>query len=111
MRIYLVEELQSEHVEKIKAALAQKNLQAPIEDVFHLPLPQELLDNEQQEHINTCAPYYLSLETGPTWIRLELLVRSASTLHCLCVKYANQAQREYSINKLDSLLQRLDIPA
>ncbi len=111
MRVYLVDDLQREDVEKIQSALARKKWQAPIEGVFHLPLPQDFFDEEQQKHADTCAPYYLSLETGSTWIRLELLVRSASTLRCSCVKYASESQREYCINTLDSLLQNLDIPA
>lgn len=111
MRVYLIDDLQTGHVEKIKSTLKQKKLYSPIEDVFHLPLPLELLDAKQQEHAAACAPYYLSLETGSTWIRLELLVRSASTLRCACVKYVSRAQREYGINTLDTLLQHLNIPA
>ena len=34
MRVYLIDDLQTGHVEKIKSTLKQKKLYSPIEDVF-----------------------------------------------------------------------------
>lgn len=109
MRAYLIDELSREDVEKIEARLVQKGWTGAIKGIYYVPVPEQYLNPEQKEHLEACGPYFLPLETGDTWVRLELLVRARQILRCSCVAYANPAMREHMIDTLDSLVRELDI--
>ncbi len=108
MRAYLIDELTPQDVAAIKAWLEDRGLKSAIDDLYHLPLPLELLTDEQRAH-TTCGPHVLALETGPTWIRLELLVRACGTLRCSCMTYATEAQQQAMVERLLNLLTELNI--
>lgn len=109
MRVYTVEELYPEDVAKIEERLRQKGWTGSISGMYYIPIPEEHLGPEQKEHLDSCGPFFLPLETGENWIRLELLVRARKILRCSCVAYANPGLREHMIDLLDSLIKELDI--
>jgi hypothetical protein len=109
MRSYFIDELTPQDVAAIKSWLQERGLQSAIEDLFHLPLPHELLTPIQREH-TACGPHVLALETGPTWIRLELLVRATGVLRCSCMSYATWQQEQAMVERLLNLLHELGIP-
>lgn len=108
MRSYLIDELTAQDVARIKDWLDARGLKSAIDDLYHLPLPAELLSAEQQAH-TACGPHVLALETGPSWIRLELLVRATGVLRCSCMTYATDAQQQAMVERLLNLLTELDI--
>lgn len=110
MRSYLIDELDQAHVTRLTDSLEKKGYRKPIEGVFWLPLPVDLLREEQIHHAGDCGPYFVSLETGDDWVKLELLVRGCGRLRCSCVCYANEEQRSYAMQLLDDFLKNLDIP-
>ncbi len=107
MRFYLIDDIDNKQMETFKIVLRKKGFSEPIEDIFHLPLPQKILNNEQKKH-SECGEHYLALEIGTNEVRLELLVRAASRLHCSCIGFADSQQREYMQNMLDELLENTD---
>ncbi len=109
MRLYVIEDIYPEHMERIKSALSERGLTASLDDLYWLPAPQELLNQEQREHTD-CGPHCLALELGPDWLKLELLVRARNRIRCSCIAYAGPRLREHMIDWLDSLLKELDIP-
>ncbi|WP_243367953.1 hypothetical protein [Fundidesulfovibrio soli] len=109
MRVYQIDELTREDVEKIEARLVQKGWTGSIKGMYYVPIPEEFLGPEQSEHLESCGPFFLPLETGDGWIRLELLVRARKILRCSCVAYANASLREHMIDSLDLLVRELDI--
>ncbi|WP_243312882.1 hypothetical protein [Fundidesulfovibrio agrisoli] len=109
MRVYQIDELTREDVEKVEARLVQKGWTGSIKGMYYVPIPEEFLGPEQREHLESCGPFFLPLETGDGWIRLELLVRARQILRCSCVAYANAAMREHMIDSLDVLVRELDI--
>lgn len=114
MRAYLVDELSPQSLKTIAQALADKGFTGPIEDIYFLPLPEDLLDDEQREHAAECGPYVLPIETlspevGECGVRLEFLVRARNKLRCSCVKYASPGQRDFGIRFLDDFIRSLDI--
>lgn len=111
MRSYFLDELYPEHLALLAQALAEKGMSGSLDGLFFLPVPEELLDAEQVEHMAECGPYALALEVGDEWARLEFLVRARGKLRCSCVRYANAGQRAYAMDWLDTLLRGLDIPA
>ncbi|MFW5721786.1 MAG: hypothetical protein ACOCWT_00675 [Desulfohalobiaceae bacterium] len=110
MRSYAIDELDPEDVRRFKSSLGRLGLAGPIEDIYWLMLPEELFTPEQREHAPGCGPYFLSLETGDTWLKLELLVRCRNRIRCQCIKYATPKQRAHAMDRLDELLRNRDIP-
>lgn len=107
MRSYLIDDIDNKQIEFFKTILRKKGFSEPIEDIFHLPLPPKILNNEQKKH-SECGGHYLTLEIGKNEIRLELLVRATFRLHCSCIQFADSQQREYMQNMLDELLENTD---
>ncbi len=110
MRSYYIDELEPENVKKIEAALGDKGYAGAIDAIYFLPLPDDLLSDVQRAHQAECGPFFLALETGEDWIKLELLVRCKGKIRCSCIAYAEPRQREWLIDYLDGFIRSLDIP-
>ncbi|MDY0275779.1 MAG: hypothetical protein RBR42_10170 [Desulfomicrobium sp.] len=110
MRYFLIDDIVDEDMTKLETWLKEQELQSLIEHLYHFKLPPKLLTALQKEHVPTCGPFYMALETGPDWIKLELLVRAKAILRCACIAYATQEQERYMISYLENLLQELHIP-
>uniref|UniRef100_A0A7C3W7T5 Uncharacterized protein n=1 Tax=Fundidesulfovibrio putealis TaxID=270496 RepID=A0A7C3W7T5_9BACT len=109
MRAYTIDELTEQDVERIADRLNQKGWTGSITGMYYMPIPDDMLGPEQLEHKDSCGPFFLPLETGDTWVRLEMLVRARQILRCSCICYAAPRLREYMIDTLDSLIRELDI--
>jgi len=109
MRSYLIDEIAKADVKKAAAHLEAMELAGGLDGIFWLPLPQELLTEEQKEHAEECGPHCMALECDADWIKLELLVRARNKLRCSCVAYATPAQRAHAMDYLDNMLKELDI--
>jgi hypothetical protein len=110
MRTYNIEELDPEQISKVKRYLDREGYQSPLDDIYWFELPNRLLTQEQDNHSEYCGPYFLSVETGQTWLKLELLVRARKKFRCSCIAYATPEQRHFGIELLDQTLKNLDIP-
>ncbi|MCA1945084.1 MAG: hypothetical protein LDL30_07345 [Desulfovibrio sp.] len=111
MRVYLVEQIDPDHVKRVAKRCKDMGCESSLEDLFWLPLPKTLLTEEQLEHDAECGPHSLALECGEDYLRLELLVRGRGPIRCSCIAYCTPAQREHMVNYFDNLLKELDIPA
>jgi len=108
MRSYLVQELRAIDMKTITSHL-REHYKTPLEGLFWLPLPRNLWAETQKEHAQECGPYYMALELGQDWLKLELLVRSQQKLRCHCIVYADSRQREAMIDSVDELIRNRDI--
>ena len=111
MRCYLVEDLSEENLKHIEARLTELGLHGPMDGIYFLPVPQELLNAEQAAHAAECGPHIMALEVLPDQgsLKLELLVRGRGRLRCSCVTYADAAQRAWAMDYLDTCIKELDI--
>jgi hypothetical protein len=109
MRAFVIDEITPEDMEKLESHLKELGLLS-IEHLYHFHLPPRLLSPMQQEHAPDCGPFYMAVETGRDWVRLELLVRAKRILRCACIAYATPEQQEYMISYLENLLKELGIP-
>ncbi|QGY41186.1 hypothetical protein GM415_13955 [Pseudodesulfovibrio cashew] len=116
MRSYLIEDLFEADIEKIKGALNEMQLQGPLEGIYYLPLPTELLQQEQKDHQDECGPYFMALEIiegasdmSECQLKLELLTRARNKIRCSCVNYATHEQRKHMIEYLDQFIEELEI--
>ncbi|WP_291323615.1 hypothetical protein [Desulfonatronospira sp.] len=109
MRSYMIQDIKPADIHKITSHLQETGYKNPLDGLFWLPLPRSLWASDQEEHSHQCGPYYLALELGPDWLRLEFLVRSEQRLRCDCIKYADSRQREAMMEFLDQLIRNRDI--
>jgi hypothetical protein len=109
MRSFLYDEITPEDMEKLENRLDEQELRS-IEHLYHFNLPPKLLTPIQQEHAAECGPFYMAVETGRAWIKLELLVRAKRIMRCACIAYATPEQQEHMVSYLEDLLKDLNIP-
>ena len=110
MRTYLIEDFYPEQISLVRQRLTDKGLSGGLADIYYLPVPDELLTDEQREHKAECGPHIFVLEIlDETSLKLELLVRAQGKLRCSCVMYATDDQRTYIMDHLDAFLRELDI--
>ena len=116
MRCYVIEDLVEDDLKKIGAAMNELELRGPLDGIYYLPLPEELLQPEQVAHKDECGPYFMALELmegasdmSECRVNLELLVRARNKIRCSCVTYATPEQRRHMIDYLDQFLDELEI--
>ncbi|EPR30435.1 hypothetical protein dsat_1575 [Alkalidesulfovibrio alkalitolerans DSM 16529] len=111
MRWYVIDELTREDASRIDQALsAREDMKSPLEGLYYLSVPHELLSEEQKAHADECGPHVMGLETDTDFVRLELLVRARGRMRCSCVHYASPEARAWAINYVDAFIRELDIP-
>jgi hypothetical protein len=103
MRQFVIDELSKEERDNLESYLKRTLTPGPIEGLFWLSIPPDLLAAEQQGH-DECGPFYFGVELEDELLRFELLVRSQSNLHCTCIAYATKAQRDFVLSFVDTML-------
>ena len=109
MRTYTIDQLEEADIAAINSRLLDMDLQAGLEGVYWLPVPQEMLTPAQKEHFEQCGPYCLALEVGQNAVHMELLVRGMGRISCGCLSFASQALRNHMIAYLEGMLEELQI--
>ena len=114
MRAYIIEDLLPDNARRLAEALDAKGYKGPMDDIYFLPVPAELLTDEQKDHTDDCGPHILALEiihgVETATLKLELLVRVRGRMRCSCVAYATPEQRNAMIDQFDAFIRELDIP-
>ncbi|MCF8105534.1 MAG: hypothetical protein K9K64_08630 [Desulfohalobiaceae bacterium] len=108
MRMFVLDELDPAWMESLRSKLEQTGRQGAIKDIYWFEVPKEILTPTQQEHLQSCGPYVLSLETGKTCLKLELLVRARNTLRCTCTGSLTREQRIYALDQLEGILAEIN---
>ena len=75
---------------ELKKYLEQLEFTSSIPDLYWLPVPEEMLSKLQMEHLDSCGPYALALDTEGEEMVLETLVRAQNQLHCECIAFASE---------------------
>ncbi len=104
MRQYFIDELSFLERDNLDSYLKRTLKPGPIDGVFWLEVPQDLLAPNQLEHPD-CGPFYFSVVLEKNDIRFEFLVRSSSTMHCSCIGWATPAQREFLMSFVDNMIE------
>ncbi|VBB46206.1 conserved hypothetical protein [uncultured Desulfatiglans sp.] len=108
MRAYLLDEIPSAHLERIKGFLDQNALHSRVDEIYWVQLPDDLLTAEQYSH-QACRPHVFAVELGPDWVRFEFLIRSLHTMRCTCPGYCTEPQRHFVMHFADNMLKSLNI--
>jgi hypothetical protein len=110
MRIYTIDQLDENDVALLNDRLKTLGLQAGLEGVYWLPVPDDMLAPIQREHLKTCGPYCLALEVTDSALHLELLVRGLGRISCACLSFASEQLRDRMIAYVEDTLRELEIP-
>jgi hypothetical protein len=108
MKQYLIDELRLGDYEKIKSYLDEHVKASPVEGLYWIPLAPEQLAGVQADHPD-CGPHYFALELQEDRIACELLVRAEQIIRCSCIGYASREQRDWLIDYIDAILEKLEI--
>lgn len=110
MRQYRVDELSREERANIESYLKRTLRPGPVDGVYWIEVPQDLLGAEQRTH-EDCAPFCFGVVLEDEAVCFEMLVRSRTNLHCGCIAYATAAQRNFVLRFVDKMLQEESIRA
>ena len=110
MKQYVVDELRPADHQKIKGYLDANFPAKGFEDLYWIPLDREQLTDIQNEH-TACQPFYFALELLPDRLACELLVRTQQRVRCHCIQYATERQRDWLIQIVEAIFDRLEIIA
>ncbi|MCI5221630.1 MAG: hypothetical protein D3924_02850 [Candidatus Electrothrix sp. AR4] len=103
MRQYLIDELSFLEHDNLDSYLKRTVKPGSLSGVFWLELPHNLLAQAQLDHPD-CGPFYFSIVLEKTEIRIEFLVRSSHNMHCSCISWATQEQRQFVLDFIDNMV-------
>jgi hypothetical protein len=110
MRQYVIDQLSREELANIESYLKRTLKPGPVDGLYWIEVPQDLLSGEQQGH-EDCGPFFFAVELETEAVCFELLVRSQSNLHCSCIAYATPSQRNFVLRFADQMLEGEQIGA
>lgn len=108
MKQYVIDELRPEDYKKIKDYLDKYVGPSAVEGIYWIPLHEDLLSEVQTVHTE-CRPFYFAVDLEPSVMVCELLVRTRNKVRCDCIHYATEKQRNWIINFLDAIFEKLMI--
>jgi hypothetical protein len=108
MKQYVIDELNPKQCHAIGQYLERYAQPAGVEGLYWLPIDHGLLASEQQSH-DACKPFFFALELMPDRLVCELLVRTGNRVRCSCIAYASRKQREWLIDTVDAILDKLGV--
>ncbi len=96
---------------RLRLRLGELNLASSLDGLYWLLVPRDLLDEVQREHLESCGPYILALDTdtGSGELRLEPLARAQNHMHCECIAPASPEVVAYGVEYVEGLLRELSI--
>jgi hypothetical protein len=108
MKQYLIDELRPQDHDKIKSYLDEAIKTSPMAGLYWIPLEDDLLTGGHAAHPQ-CGPHYFAIELQEDRLACELLVRAENSIHCSCIGYASKKQRDWLIDYVDAVLEKLEI--
>ena len=108
MKQYVIDELRPEDYKVLKKYLEEQFGQAQMDGIYWIPVAAEQLADIQRQH-DDCRPHYLALDLDPGRLACELLVRTKNRMRCDCIQYATEQQRNWLIELIDNMFNRLGI--
>ena len=108
MKQYLIDELRPDDYQRLKAYLDENFGASSVAGLYWIPLRSELLDTVQQAHTQ-CQPFYVAVELEPDRLACELLGRTTNRVRCDCIQYATEIQRNWIIQSIDAIFEKLNL--
>lgn len=110
MRQFVIDELSILERDNLESYLKRTLAAGPMTGIFWIELPDDMLAEAQRGH-EQCGPFYFAVEIDDKRVCFELLVRSQTNLHCTCIAYATESQRQFVLDFMDRMLAEEQIRA
>ncbi|WP_022664176.1 hypothetical protein [Desulfospira joergensenii] len=108
MKQYQIDGLRLEDYHRLKEYLDQHLDSAPVGGIYWLEIERKLLTPIQTDH-KECGPHVFALMLEETFLSCEFLVRIKKNIKCDCMGYATREQRDWLMDQVDGLLEKLSI--
>jgi hypothetical protein len=108
MKQYVIDELRPTDYEILKSFLDERFGPPDLGGVYWIPLEQRHLSDIQSSH-GDCQPFYFAVELQERSMACELLVRTRQRVRCSCIAYATRPQRNWAIQMIDDIFEKLNI--
>lgn len=110
MRQFVIDELSILEKDNLESYLKRNLKPGAMAGIYWIELTDDLLAEAQRSH-EQCGPFYLAVEIEEKRLCFELLVRSKTNLHCTCIAYATEVQRQFVLDFIDRMLEEEQIKA
>ncbi len=108
MRVYLIDGLQLNDYTKLKDHLDEHLESSPLGGIYWFKLDKSILTDIQKEH-KDCHPHVFALKLEETSLSSEFLVRIKKKIQCECMGCATNEQRNWLMDQVDALFDKLGI--
>ncbi len=108
MRVYLIDGLRLNDYNKLEDYLDKHLESSPLGGIYWLELDQEILTDIQKEH-KDCHPFVFALMLEDSSLSSEFLVRITKKIKCDCMACATMEQRQWLMEQVDAIFEKLDI--
>lgn len=108
MKQYVIDEIRPDDHRNLKKYLDEHLETGPMEGLYWLQLEKDRLRAIQAEHLQ-CQPFYAALELSPDRLSCELLIRTHQHVRCECMGYADEDQRNWIIQTIDAIFDKLNL--
>lgn len=108
MKSYFIDEISTSDLDKITGYLNDNAVESGMEKLFWIEMPSDYLTESQSEH-SECKPHRFAVETGDTWIKAELFVRTSIKFRCDCNGYCSENQKKFIMDYIDNMIDTLSI--
>lgn len=109
MKQYVIDQLRLEDHETLKKYMDERFGGSGIGGLYWIPLDTEYYSDIQKSHQAGCGPFYFAVELMEERLSCELLVRTTGRMRCDCIAYADTAQRNWIIDAMDAILEKLGV--
>ncbi|CAN2041543.1 conserved hypothetical protein [Candidatus Magnetomoraceae bacterium gMMP-15] len=108
MKQYVIDELRPGEYDTLKNHLDEHFGPVDLSGIYWIPMKESLFDEIQASH-KDCQPFYFAVDLEETRLSCEFLVRTKNRMRCACINYADEAQRNFIIDFVDSLFEKTGI--
>ncbi len=108
MKQYVIDELRPADQKALRIYLEDHYGPAALGSIYWIPIDSGLLTSVQAQH-RQCQPHYFALDLAQDQVACELLVRTKNSVRCSCMAYATIKQRNWLIELIDTIFNRLEI--
>ncbi len=108
MKQYVIDELRYKDFEALQNYFQTHFTVSGLDGLYWIPLDKDILNDTQRSHAD-CHPHYFAVELEPERLSCELLVRTEARVRCNCIAYADDRQREWLLQVIDAVLEKLAI--
>ncbi|GBC63041.1 hypothetical protein DENIS_4030 [Desulfonema ishimotonii] len=108
MKQYVIDELRLEDYDTLRTCLDEHFGDSGVGGLYWIPLDADILSEIQAEH-TACQPFYFAAELEEDRLSFELLVRTRNHMRCDCMAYATPVQRNWLVEQIDAILEKLNI--